>query len=346
MADLLIVDAERDALVASGLLLGAIEGTLTYRVVSSLSEVSRLLHDTRRAYTRITVCGVPAADSGSLRSSLTVLQARGTRVRWLDSHELLWTTAVREQFEQLEVELILPDPHRPETERLSGLALAHLLESGDARAEAESARLRRVISETRATTLGGPDWMALVDAVEHDHRLVANKTIRSSVLRVWDPAAPLSDTERRLVALQRSREARAEKFLGRLEAEAPFGQELLSVNAESYPELRYLRPRMYAEPARRMSGAQYLQLLLERNWVFACRDPYGSGLDLPVAFLERLYDLDVAVHGFPYRSTVRVESGAELNERLMKVLEDALEDERKGRNRPGASSAFDDDIDW
>ncbi len=346
MADLVITDASRDALVASGLLLGTVEGTVNYRVVASLPEVSRLLHDARRAYTRITVCGVPGADSGSLRSSLTVLQARGTRVRWLDSHDMLWTESLREQLRQLDVELLLPDPHRPETERMSGLALAYLLDSENPRAVALADQLRRSVAEVRAADLDGPDWLALVDAVEHDHRLVANKTIRSIVLRVWEPDGTLSEAERKLVALQRSREARAERFLARLEAGASFGQELLSINAEAYPELRYLRPRLYAELARRRTGSEYLQVLVEKNWAFACRNPYGSGLDLPVAFLERLFDLDVAVHGYPYHVTTRVESGADLSERLMKVLGDALEDERKGRNRPSVPSAFDEDIDW
>lgn len=346
MADLLITDAGRDALVASGLMLGTVDGAVNYRVVASLPEVSRLLHDTRRSYTRITVCGVPAADSGSLRSTLTVLQARGTRVRWLDSHDILWTEGLRDQFRQLDVELLLPDPHRPETERVSGLALAHLLDSGNTRAVGLAGRLRSAIGEARATELGGPDWLTLVDAVEHDHRLVANKTIRSAVLRVWEPDAALSDAERKLVALQRSRETRAERFVGRLEAEAPFGQELLSINAGTYPELRYLRPRLYAEAARRRTGSEYLQVLVEKNWAFACRNPYASGLDLSVAFLERLFDFDVAVHGYPHQVTVRVESGADLTERLMKVLEGALEDERKGRNRPTVPSVFDEDIDW
>ena len=346
MADLLITDAGRDALVASGLLLGTVDGTVSYRVVASLPEVSRLLHDARRAYTRITVCGVPAADSGSLRSSLTVLQARGTRVRWLDSHDMLWTQALREQFQQLDVELLLPDPHRPETERMSGLALAYLLDSDNSKAVAMADELRRSVGEVRATDRGGPDWLTMIDAVEHDHRLVANKTIRSVVLRVWEPNSALSEAERKLVALQRSREGRAERFLVRLEAEAPFGQEVLSINAGAYPELRYLRPRLYGEPARRRTGSEYLQILVEKNWAFACRNPYGSGLDLPVAFLERLFDLDVSAHGCPYQATVRVESGADLSERLMKVLEGALEDERKGRNRPIVPSVFDEDIDW
>ncbi len=346
MADLIITDAGRDALVASGLLLGTVEGMVNYRVVASLPEVSRLLHDARRAYTRITVCGIPGADSGSLRSSLTVLQARGTRVRWLDSHDMLWTEALREQFRRLDVELLLPDPHRPETERVSGLTLAYLLDSENPKAVALADQLRRSVTEVRTADLDGQDWLTLVNAVEHDHRLVANKTIRSVVLRVWEPDGALSEAEQKLVALQRSREARAERFLARLEAEAPFGQELLSVDGGAYPELRYLRPRLYAEPARRRTGSQYLQVLVEKNWAFACRDPYGSGLDLPVAFLERLFDLDVTVHGYPYQVTARVESGADLTERLTKVLEGALEDERKGRNRPSVPSVFDEDIDW
>jgi hypothetical protein len=346
LADLLITDADRDALVASGLLLGTVEGAVTYRVVASLPEVSRLLHDTRRAYNRITVCGVPAADSGSLRSALTVLQARGTRVRWLDSHDILWTEEVRDQFDQLDVDLLLPDPNRPETERVSGLTLAHLLDSGDGRASGQAEQLRKAVRELRAVDLEGPDWVVLVDAVEHDHRLVANRTIRTAVLRIWEPESPLTNSELKLASLQRSREARAGRFLERLGSEAPFGQELLSIDAGAYPELRYLRPRLYAELARRRAGCEYLQVLMEKNWVYACRNPFGAGLDLQVAFLDRLYDLDVTVHGYPYRVTARVESGADLTERLSKVLESALEDERKGRNRPAVQSVFDEDIDW
>ncbi len=346
MADLLIVDADRDALVASGLLLATLEGTVTYRVVSSLPEAARLLHDARKAYTRITLCGIPPADTGSLRSALTVLQARGTRVRWFDSHDLHWTTEVRGHLDYLDVEAHLPDPHRPETERTAGLVLAYLLDSGHPGAVDREAELRPLVSAARSSDLGGPDWVALADCAVHDHRLIANRALRSAALRVWDADSPLTDLEHRLIALQRSREGRVERFLESLAGTVPFGERLLSIDAGIHPELRYLRPRLYAEPARRMTGSEYAQVLVGRNWAFACRDPYGAGLDLPIAYLERLYDLDVSVSGYPYRATVRVESGADLRERIMKVLEDALEDERKGRIRPGVLAAPDEDIDW
>jgi hypothetical protein len=134
--------------------------------------------------------------------------------------------------------------------------------------------------------------------------------------------------------------------LERLVSEVPYGDQLLTVDASAHPELRYLRPRLYAEPARQRTGSEYLQVLIEKNWALACRNPYGSGLDLQVAFLDRLFDLDVSVHGYPHRAIIRVESGADLSERLMKVLEDALEDERKGRNRPTVPSVHEEDIDW
>lgn len=326
--------------------MGTTEGAVTYRVVASLPEVARLLHDARRAYTRITIVGVPAADSGSIRSALTVLQARGTRVRWFDTHEMLWTVELRGQMDYLEVEVHLPDPHRPETERLAGVVMAELDSDGDPRVREQAAPLRRALTELRATEMGGPDWIALVDAVVHDHRLVANRALRSAASRIWEPEASWSDAEHRLIALQRSRESRVERFLERLVEQTPYGQDLLSIDATNEPELRYLRPRMYAEPARKRTGSEYVQAWVGNNWAFACRDPYGSGLDLQVAYLERLFDLDVAVHGYPFRATVRVESGADLKDRLMKVLDSALEDERKGRNRPGALSAFEDDVDW
>ncbi len=346
MADLLISDADRDALVASGLLLGTMERAANFRVVASLPEASRLLHDARRIYTRITICGVPPAESGSLRSALTVLQVRGVRVRWFDSHDLLWTVGVRAMLEQLGVEMYLPEPHRPETERVGGLVLAHLLDEGNPRALTGEAAMRRTVSLVRGTESGGPDWLALVDAVEHDHRLVANRVIRAAVLRIWDPAAPLNERERRLVALQRSREARVQRFLERLAGEAPLDQELLRFDAEAYRELRYVRPRTYVEAARRAMHAEYCQARVERGWFFACRDPYRPGLDLPVAFLERLFDLDVAVHGYPYRASVRVETGIDVDERLGKVLGAALEEERSGRRRLPIFQAPDEEIDW
>lgn len=346
MADLLIADADRDALLASGLILGTLEDTVTYRVVASLQEATRLLHDARRAYTRITICGVPPADSGSLRSALTVLQARGTRVRWFDSHELLWTTDVRTQLDRLDVEMHLPDPYRPETERVAGQVLVSLEEENHAKLRGHAESIRHVLRDARAVDLGGPEWIALLDAVVHDHRLVANRTIRAAALRAWDPQSPGNDAESRLIALQRSREARAERFLDRVVAETPYGEQLLTLDARSAPELRYLRPRFYAEPALKRTGSEYVQVVVGQNWVFACRDQFGAGLDLPVSFLERLYDLDVSVTGYPYRAIARVESGADLTERLMSVVESALEDERKGRNRPTMASAFDDDIDW
>lgn len=346
MTDLLIADADRDSLIASGLLLGAMEGAVTYRVVATLPEATRLLHDARRAYARITICGVPAAESGSLRSALTVLQARGTRVRWFDSHEILWTTDVRQQLDQLDVEVHLPDPHSPETDRVAGLVLASLWEAEHPKVIERTGELRYAIRESRASDLGGPDWITLLNAVVHDHRLVANRVMRAAALRVWDPAASISDAEHRLIAVQQSRETRAERFLDTLVQETTFGEQVVNVDARGIPELRYLRPRLYAEPARRRTGAEYMQVLVGHNWMFACRDQYGAGLDLPIAFLDRLFDLDVSVSGYPFGATVRVESGADLNERLMKVLEGALEDERKGRNRPAVPSAFDEDIDW
>lgn len=346
MTDLLIADADRDAVIASGLLLPALEGAVTYRVVASLPEATRLLHDARRTYTRITILGVPAADSGSLRSALTVLQARGTRVRWFDSHEMLWTTEVREQLDRLDVEVHLPDPHRPETERAAGLVLADLETNGRAESTRSYADAWTALREARTAELGGPGWVTLVDAVVHDHRIVANRSIRAAAARVWEPDEPFSDAEHRMIAVQRSREGRAERYLDRLVAETPFGEQVVSIDARGAGELRYLRPRFYAEPARRRTGAEYVQVLVGNNWLFTCRDQFGSGLDLPVAYLERLFDLDVSVSGYPYRSTTRVESGADLNDRLLKVLPDAIEDERKGRNRPIVPAAFDEDIDW
>ena len=346
MAVLLVTDSDRDALIGAGLLLGTLEGTAAFRVVASLPEATRLLHDLRRAYTRIILCGVPAADSGSLRSALTVLQARGTGVWWFDSHDLLWTTEVKGQFDRLDVHLYLPEPHRPETERTSGLVLAYLLDSANARATEQRERLRAAVAEARRVELGGPDWLALVDAVEHDHRLVTGRAIRSAALRVWEPEAPLEETERRLVTLQRSREARVERFLERLVQEEDYGQELLSFDAERHRELRYVRPRLYTEAARRRLGAEYAQARVERGWVFACRDPYRAGLDLPVAFLERLFDLDVAVHGYPYRANVRVHGGADVDERLRMVLETALEEERTGRRRLPTLAPLEEEIDW
>ena len=345
MADLLISDSDRDALVGAGLLLGTIEGPVTFRVVASLPEVSRLLHDRRRSCTRILICGVPAAESGSLRSALTVLQARGTRVRWFDSHDLLWTASVREQLDRLGVEVHLPEPHLPETERTSGLVLAHLLEEGAPRAVQNARHLREAAGQVRAVEMGGPDWLVLVDAVEHDHRLLSNRAMRAAVLRVWEPDAPLVEMERRLVALQRSREAKVQRFLERLVAEEAFEQELLRFDAEAYPGLRYVRARMYAEAARRRMRAEYVQVRVERGWSFACRDPYRAGIDLQVAFLEQLFDLDVAVHGHPYRATVRVHGGADVDERLMKAVERALEDERTGRRR-AISVPIEEEIDW
>ncbi len=347
MPDLLISDSDRDALVGAGLLLGTIEGAVTFRVVASLPEATRLLHDARRAFTRILVCGVPAADSGSLRSALTVLQARGTRVWWFDSHDLLWTTEVRRQFEQLDVRLLLPESHRPETERTSGLVLAHLLDSANPKAGKQAGQLRAAVGLVRSTEMGGPDWVALVDAVEHDHRLVTGKAIRAAALRVWDPDSALTEAEQRLVARQRSREIRVERFLEKLVDEEPYGQELFRFDAEQHRELHYIRPRMYTEAARRRLGAEYAQARVERGWTFACRDPYRAGLDLPVAFLERLFDLDVTVHGYPYRATVRVLGGADVDERLRMVLETALEEERAGRRKlPAFAPPEIEDIDW
>ncbi|MHB0870171.1 MAG: hypothetical protein ACYC66_14205 [Chloroflexota bacterium] len=346
MADLLISDSDRDALVGAGLLLGTMKDAATFRVVASLPEASRLLHDARRAYTRILICGVPAADSGSLRSALTVLQARGTGVWWFDSHELLWTTEVRNQLDHLEVNYRLPDPHRPETERTSGLVLAHLLDQGDPRATKQATQLQRSVAQLRRVEMGGPDWLALVDAVEHDHRLVTNRAIKGAALRVWDPEAPLEPAEQRLVALQRSREARVGRFLERLADDQAFDQELLRFDAEQYKELRYIRSRMYTELARRRMAAEYAQARVDRGWTFACRDPYRMGLDLPVAFLERLFDLDVTVHGYPYRANVRVLGGADVDERLGMALETALEEERTGRRRPVAFPAPEEEIDW
>lgn len=347
MADLLITDSDRDALIGAGLLLGTMEGTVTFRVVASLPEASRLLHDARRAYTRILICGVPAAPSGSLRSALTVLQARGTRVWWFDSHDLLWTTEVGEQLDHLGVEIRLPDPYRPETERTAGLVLAHLLDMGNSRAIRAAAKLQTAVAEARRVEMGGPDWLALVGAVQHDHRLLTLRAIKGAATRVWDPEAPLSGQEQRLVTLQRSREVRVERFLTKLAAEAEPYQELLRFDAEGYRELRYVRPYMYTEAARRRLGAEYAQARVARGWTFACRDPYRAGLDLPVAFLERLPDLDVAVHGYPYRATVRVHGGLDVDERLMKVLETALEEERTGRRQPPAFPMPEEqDIDW
>lgn len=347
LPDLLISDSDRDALVGAGLLLGTMRETVTFRVVASFPEASRLLHDVRRAYSRILICGVPAADSGSLRSALTVLQARGTGVWWFDSHELLWTTQLRDQFDQLEVNYRLPDPYRPETERTSGLVLAYLLDQGDPRATEQAAQLQRAVAQVRRVEMGGPDWLALVDAVEHDRRLVTSRAIKDAVLRVWDPDAPLTPAEQRLVALQRSREARVERFLERLSDEQPFDQELLRFDAEQYRELRYVRPCMYTEMARRRMAAEYAQARVERGWTFACRDPYRSGLDLTVTFLERLFDLDVTVHGYPYRAYVRVLGGADVDERLWTALETTLEEERSGRRGPSVFAAPpEEEIEW
>ncbi len=346
MPDLLISDSDRDALIGAGLLLGTIEGVVTFRVVASLPEATRLLHDLRRAYTRILVCGVPAADSGSLRSALTVLQARGTGVWWFDSHELLWTGEVKSQFQQLDVRLRLPEAHRPETERTSGLVLSYLLDSGHERAVKQSKQLQAAVAQARRTEMGGPDWLALVDAVEHDHRLVTNRAIRGAAFRLWDPDAPLSEAERRLTAMQRSRESRVERFLEKLVQQEQYGQELLRFDAEQYRELHYIRPRLYTEVARRRLGAEYAQARVERGWVFACRDAYRAGLDLPVAFLDRLFDLDVTVHGYPYRANVRVMGGADVEERLRMVLETSLEEERTGRRRLPAILPPEEEIDW
>ncbi len=346
MTDLLICDADRDALVGAGLLLGTLEGVVTFRVVASLPEVNRLLHDVRRSYTRIMVCGVPAADSGSLRSALTVLQARGTGVWWFDSHDLLWTTEVRNQFEQLDVHVALPQSYLPETERTSGLVLAHLLETGNPRVMSRERQLRAAVAQVRAIERGGPDWLALLDAVEHDHRLVTIRAIKSAAMRVWDPEAPLDGAEQKLVALQRSREVRIERFLEQLAAQEAQFQELLRFDAEQFRGLRYVRPRAYTEAARRRLGAEYAQARVERGWVFACRDPYRAGLDIPIAFMERLFDLDVAVHGYPYRAAVRVHGGADVDERLYKVMETALEEERTGRKVPLSFPSLEDEIDW
>ncbi len=322
------------------------EGPVTFRVVASLPEVSRLLHDARRVYTRVLVVGVPAADTGSLRSALTVLQVRGTGVWWFDAHELLWTSEVRSQFDQLGVQVRLPDAYRPETERASGLVLAHLLDQGNPRAARLERELRGAVAQVRSAEMGGPDWLALVDAVEHDHRLVTNRAIRAAALRVWEPERPLEEAERRLVALQRSREVRVHRFLDALVRQEDFDQELLSFDSEAYPGLRYVRARMYVDAARRLMRAEYAQARVARGWMFACRDPFRAGLDLPVAFLERLFDLDVSVHGYPYRATVRVEGGADVDERLLKVLETALEEERSGRRKVASFPTLDEDIDW
>ncbi len=319
---------------------------MTFRVVASLPEATRLLHDLRRSYTRILVCGVPAAESGSLRSALTVLQARGAGVWWFDSHDLLWTTEVRSQFEQLDVHLHLPESYRPETERTAGLVLSYLLDSSDPRATKQAVELRAAVAEARRTEMGGPDWLALVDAVEHDHRLVTGRAIRGAAQRVWNPEAALEEPERRLVALQRSRESRVERFLEKIAEQESYGQELLRFDAEQYRELRYIRPRLYTEVARRRLGADYAQARVERGWVFGCRDPYRAGLDLPVAFLDKLFDLDVVVHGYPYRANVRVQGGADVDERLRMVLETSLEEERTGRRRHPAFAPPEEEIDW
>ena len=347
MANLLISNNDRDSLAAAGMILGTIEGPVTFRVVASLTEASRLLHDLRRTYTRISICGVPPADSGSLRSALTVLQARGTRVWWFDAHEFLWTTAVRAQFEQLDVESRLPEPYKPETERTAGVVLAHLLVSETAKAQFQESQLRSEVSSLRSVEMGGPDWMALLDAVAHDHRLVANRVIRSAATRVWEPEAPMDEAERRLVALQRSRESRVERFLSKLEGDAEYRQELLRFDAEAYAGLRYVRPRMYTEAARRTLGAEYAQARVARGWTFACRDSYRPGLDISVAFLEQLADLDVSIHGYPYQATAQYNGGADVDERLMKALDSALEEEHSGRRRVPAFPTMDeDDIDW
>lgn len=331
MSVLLISDSDRDSLAACGLLLGTTEGVVSVRVVASLPEAARLLHDARRAFTRIVLCGVPPADSGSLRSSLTVLQARGTRVEWFDTHEYLWTSGVREVLSQLGVEFHLPDRYRPETERPSGLVLAGLLERQQDRALGAASPLREAVRLLRPADTAGLDWITLLDGVQHDHRLVTNRMIRGAVLRVWAPAEDLTEPERKLVALQRSRESRVARFLEQFGQTAPWGQELLTFDAEQYRELRFIRPRMYVESARRLLGARYAQARVERNWSFATRDPYSQGLDLPVAFLERLWDVDARVHGYPYRASVRIETGVDFDERLMKVLETALEEERTGK---------------
>jgi len=346
LADLLITDADRDALVGAGLLLGTIEGPVTFRVVSTLAEASRLLHDIRRIYTRVLICGVPAADTGSLRSALTVLQVRGTGVWWFDTHDLLWTTEVRAQLDQLGVHVLLPDPNRPETERVSGLVLTHLLDQGNPKARGQWRELRSLVAQVRSVEMGGPDWLALVDAVGYDHRLVTNRALRGAVTRVWEPDRPMEEAERKLVALQRSRETKVQGFLDIFSHGAEPGQELLRFDAEAHPGLRYVRPRMYTEAARRAMGADYAVARVGRGWVFACRDPYRVGLDLPVAFMERLYDLDVSVHGYPYRASVRMEGGLDVDARLMKVLETALEEERTGRKQLPFFPMPDEDIDW
>lgn len=346
MADLVIADSDRDALVAAGLVLSTLEDTVTFRVVASLQDATRLLHDARRSYVRVYVCGVSAADSGSLRSVLTVLQARGTRVLWFDSHDFLWTTEVRTQLDQLDVQYRLPEPHRPETERTSGIVLAHLLDSGDPAAMGRERDLRGAVSQARGTELGGPDWIALVDAVEHDHRLVANRAIRAAIQRVWDPGCALSSQEGRLLSLQRSREARLSRFLERLSGEQEYGQELLRFDAEAHRELRYIRPRVYVEAARRRLGAEHAMARVERGWFHAGRDPHRPGLDLPVALMDKLFDLDVAIHGYPYRATVQVQGGADVDQRIWKALEIALEEERSGRRKSAAFPELEDNIDW
>jgi hypothetical protein len=345
LAHLLICNSDRDSLAAAGLLLGAGEGTVTFRVVASLPEMSRLLHDLRRVYTRISICGVPPAESGSMHSALTVLQARGTRVEWFDSHELLWTTSLRSQLEQLEVEFRLPDAHRPETERTSGLVLVHLLDGGDTRAGGRERDLRSAVSQLRSVDIGGPDWVALLDAVGHDHRLVANRVVRSAVARVWEPESAMDEAERRLVALQRSREDRVRRFVAAIEADAEYGQELLRFDVDSYSGLRYVRPRMYTEAARRATGAEYAQARVAQGWTFACRDQYRAGLDVSVAFMEQLADLDVSVHGYPYQATAQYNGGANVDARLMKALEASLEEERSGRRRMPAFPMPDEE-DW
>lgn len=346
MADLLISDSDRDALAGAGLLLGTLEGVLTFRVVASLPEVSRLLHDLRRAYDRIFVCGVPATDSGSLRAALTVLQARGTRVWWFDSHDLVWTTEARSQLEQLDVGVRLPDAYRPETERTAGLVLAHLLDTGNERAAKSERQLRSAVGMLRRTERGGPDWIALLDAAEHDHRLLTNRAIKAAALRIWDPDAPLDGPQQRLVSLQRARETRVDDFLDKLAATAEPDQEILSFDAEQYRQLRHVRPRTYTEAARRRMAAEYAQARVGRGWFFACRDPYRPGLDLPVAFLERLPDLDAAVHAYPYRANVRVEGGANVDERLTKLLPSALEEEHTGRRQLPTFAMIDEDVDY
>ncbi|MGI5837895.1 MAG: hypothetical protein ACOX87_15575, partial [Chloroflexota bacterium] len=208
-------------------------------------------------------------------------------------------------------------------------------------------RLRAAVAEARRVEMGGPDWLALVDAIQHDHRLLTLKVIKSAVSRIWDTDAPLSAVEQKLVVKQRSREARVERFLTKLAEKAEQFQQLLRFDADEYGELRYVRPYLYTDTARRRLGAEYAQARVARGWIFACRDPYGTGLDLPVAFLERLPDLDVAVHGYPFRATVRVEGGLDVDERLMKVLEIALEEERTGRRQiPSFVPLEEQDIDW